>query len=135
MPATHVIRTVLAVSSWLLMSPSMAQPAAQAPWMTGERLLQLVTFRPGVKNNFDLTPAEFVDAERARAYIEGVHDLSEGKSWCYSQRYQPGPDALLDNVYTDLRSLSPAQLKRNAAELIVEIWQRRWPCQPGRTQR
>lgn len=86
------------------------------------------TYRAGVKNNFDLTPEEYVNAERARAYIEGVHDLSEGKSWCYSQRYEPGPDALLDDIYVGLHKLPPQLLKGNAADLIVDIWRKKWPC-------
>jgi len=88
----------------------------------------MVTFRPEVKNNFDLTPEEYVNAERARAYIEAVHDMTEGKSWCFSKRYQPGPDALLDDIYAGLRKLSPRQLKRNASELIPAIWAKKWPC-------
>lgn len=108
--------------------PASAQPAAAIPWMTGERLLRMVTFPPGAKGNFDLTPQQYLEAERARYYIEGVHDTTEGKSWCYSERYQPGPDALLDDIYAGLRKLSAAQLKRNASDLITEIWAKRWPC-------
>lgn len=111
-----------------LLPPVAAQPVKEAPWMTGELLLKMVTYRAGVKNNFDLTPDEYVNAERARAYIEGVHDMSEGKAWCYSRRYEPGPDALLDDIYVGLRKLPPQLLKRNAADLIVEIWRKKWPC-------
>lgn len=111
--------------------PAGAQPVSAVPWMTGERLLKMVTFPPGTKGNFDLTREQYLEAQRARYYIEGVHDNSEGKSWCYSERYQPGPDALLDDIYSGLRKLPPARLKRNAADLITEIWATRWPC-PGR---
>lgn len=114
--------------------PAAAQPAGTVPWMTGERLLKMVTFPPGAKGNFDLTPDQYLDAQRARYYIEGVHDKTEGKSWCYSLRHRPGPDALLDNIYAGLRKLPPAQLKRNASDLITEIWSERWPC-PGQGKR
>lgn len=114
---------------WLVTAlPATAQPISVAPWMTGERLLKMVTFAPGSKGNFDLTPEQYLDAQRARFYIEGVHDKSEGKSWYYSARYQPGPDALLDNIYAGLRKLPRAQLKRNASDLITEIWAATWPC-------
>lgn len=69
-----------------------------------------------------------MDSERARLYIDGVHDLSEGKSWCYSARYRPGREALQSDVAYWLRQMPPTQLKRNASELIVEIWRKRWPC-------
>lgn len=115
----------------LISIPCAAQPVSSAPWMTGEQLLKKVTVRPGVKGNFDLTPDEYVEAERARAYIDGVHDTTEGKAWCYSERFRPGPEALVDNVLVELRKLPPQQLKRNAGDLIAEIWARKWPC-PGR---
>jgi hypothetical protein len=108
--------------------PVFARPVIDAPWMTGERLLRMVTFPTAARGNFDLTHEQYLDAQRARYYIEGVHDNTEGKSWCYSTRHRPGPDALLDNIYSGLRKLPPAQLKRNASDLITEIWAQRWPC-------
>ena len=122
---------------WTLMVsiPCAAQPVTSAPWMTGEQLLKKVTVRPGVKGNFDLTPDEYIEAERARAYIDGVHDTTEGKAWCYSERYRPGPEALVDNILVGLHKLSPQQLKRNAGDLIVEIWAQKWPCSGRGKQR
>ena len=123
------MRTLLLLGlSMVVALNAAAQPANEVPWMTGERLLRMVTFPPGAKGNFDLTREQYLDAQRARYYIEGVHDQTEGKSWCYSERYQPGPDALLDNIYAGLRKMSPAQLKRNASYLITEIWAQKWPC-------
>jgi hypothetical protein len=118
-----------AILLWLIaMLPAGAQPAGEFPWMTGERLLRMVTFPPGTKGNFDLTPEQYLDAEQARYYIVGVHEKTDGKSWCYSKRSRPGPDALLDDIYAGLRKLPPAQLKRNASDLITKIWSERWPC-------
>lgn len=119
----------------LVSLPCTAQPVSSAPWMTGAQLLRQLTFRPEVKNNFDLTPEEYVEAERARAYVDGVHDMTEGKSWCYSERYHPGPDALMDDVIVGLRKLPVQQLKRSAGDLIAEIWARKWPCQRRENQR
>jgi hypothetical protein len=108
---------------------ALAQPVHEAPWMTGERLLRLLAYGtlPGARS-----PEQDLDYERARHYIDGVHDLSEGKSWCYSARYQPGREALQGDVAYWLRQAPADQLKRNAAELIVEIWRKRWPCADGR---
>jgi hypothetical protein len=112
-----------------LVIPCSAQPVAVAPWMSGARLVAMVTFPPSAKGNLDLTPEQYLNAERARLYIEGVHDATEGKAWCYSERYRPGPDALRDDAEAGLRALPPAQLKGNAADLIVEIWRKKWPCE------
>lgn len=95
-------------------------PAA-APWMTGAQLLQKLA-RPS-------------DAREAEAYIEGIHDATEHKEWChsdYSGRVTPKqrPTDMLAGILDGLRALPPAQLKRNAADLVVEIWQDKWPCPP-----
>lgn len=105
-----------------------AQPTSAPVWMTGTQLLALLTFPAHIKGNLDMSPAQYLDAERARLYIEGVHDLSAGKSWCYSRMYPPAPDTVRDAVVMGLRSLPPEQLRRNAAELMVDIWRKRWPC-------
>lgn len=109
--------------------PLHAQSVKDTPWWTGEKLLrQLFSGPPNAKGNFDLTPDQYLDSETARAYIEATHDLTEGKAWCYSKRYHPGPDALLDDIMVGLRKLPQEQLKRNAGELITEIWSKKWPC-------
>ncbi|MFL6672405.1 MAG: Rap1a/Tai family immunity protein [Massilia sp.] len=111
-----------------LSGTALAQPVSQVPWMTGERLVQLTTAAPGAKGNFDLTREQYRDHERVRNYVEGVHDATEGKDWCYSEKYHPGPSALQEDAVWGLRKLPPDQLKRNAADLIVGIWRKKWPC-------
>lgn len=95
-------------------------PAA-APWMTGAQLLGKLA-RPS-------------EAHEAEAYIKGIHDATEHKEWChsdYSGRVTPKqrPADMLARILDGLRAFPPAQLKRNAAELVVEIWQDEWPCPP-----
>jgi hypothetical protein len=106
-----------------------AQPVSQAPWMTGEQLLRLISYASiqGARS-----PEQDMDSERARLYIDGVHDATEGKTWCYSTRYQPGREALQSDVAAGLRQLRPDQLQRDAANLIIEIWRKKWPCQGAR---
>ncbi|GAB3417465.1 hypothetical protein NX774_14780 [Massilia agilis] len=114
---------------------SAAAQTGKPPWMTGERLLQLVAYPPTAKGNFDLTPKQHLDAERARAYVEGVHDSSDGQRWCNSKQVPAGPDALREAVEMNLRKLPPDQLKRNAADLVIETWASRWPCTDRRDAR
>lgn len=119
---------ILLLLATSISTSSLAQAVLTAPWMTGERLATMVRFAPGVRGNFDLSREQYLDAERARLYIEGVHDSSEGKQWCYSERHRPGPDLLRDQAEVGLRELSAEQLKDNAAELIIGIWKSKWPC-------
>lgn len=43
-----------------LTSPSNAQPVSVAPWMTGQRLVDLLQRTPGVRNKLQLTPADYL---------------------------------------------------------------------------
>ena len=68
-------------------------------------------------------------------YITALHDATEGRAWCYNKKYKiPKGDALSDETRQALFSLSSEQLKRNAAELLVEIWSAKWPS-PAREWR
>lgn len=95
-------------------------PAAE-PWMTGDELIKTLS-RPAVAS----------DAQR---YIEGVHDATEHKDWCYtdfSGRPTPKmrPAEMQAYVLAQLRKMPALDLKRNAAQLLLKIWQDKWPCPP-----
>lgn len=120
-----------------LSSPALAQPVSQAPWMTGAELVRLYSGEGHAlilegRGKFTRDElARFHDQQnemRADAYMDGVHDQTEGKAWCYSARYYPKPDTLRGEVIWELRKLPKDQLKRNAADLIVEAWSKKWPC-------
>lgn len=115
--------------------PCSGQSVRDVPWMTGARLLEMVSYPPETKSGLELSRSQYATAERARLYIEGVHDATEGKAWCYSERYRPGPDALREQVEMALRAMPPAQLQRNAADLIVDVWARHWPCKSNKSAR
>ncbi|MDB5963318.1 MAG: hypothetical protein JWP59_4612 [Massilia sp.] len=108
-----------------LAAPASAQTVKQAPWMTGERLLALVAFpQPAGKSNLDI----HMDEQRAKLYIHGVHDATEGKGWCYGTVRRPKPGQLEDEVIDGIKGMPRVQLKRNAADLLVEIWRVKNPC-------
>jgi hypothetical protein len=92
---------------------------APSPWLTGAQLLRQLEQR---------------DAG-AVEYIKGVYDATESGLWCYTSRKhvklrkQP-PDTMRADVVAYLRKLPAAQQKENAAELLVRMWQIRWPCPP-----
>lgn len=118
------IFTTIAVA---LSSSALAQPVSVAPWMTGQRLVAL-QHTPGVVRPDQLTAAQYTDDQRAESYMDGVHDATEGKSWCYSYEYKPKPDTMKTQVIEALRAMSAGQLKRNAADLIVEFLSAKYPC-------
>jgi hypothetical protein len=123
-------------------APCLAQPAATIPWMTGERLVKLlgnvdpanVHWTPDSPFRTRAIAAEYRDmsnGEFVHGFIQGVHDATEGKEWCWSKRYQPHPDELEADAREALQRMPDAQLKRNAADLIVGVWRKRWPCPTG----
>jgi hypothetical protein len=114
-----------------LIPPSNAQPVSVAPWLTGQRLVDLLQRPPGVRNKLQLRPADYLNEQTVESYIDGVHDATEGRDWCYSRTSTPGPDDLHGEVIADLRSLPASQLKRSAASLIAEALRKRYPCSPS----
>lgn len=114
----------LIAGCFLLPAMVSAQPVAVAPWMTGQRLVELYEVR---------RPAESATSEKLRemqadAYVDGVHDATEGKGWCYSHKSKPKPSTIQGHVIWDLRAMPSEHLKRNAADLIVELLRKRYPC-------
>lgn len=99
-------------------TPAKTVPAP-SPWLTGAQLLRQL---------------EQGDAG-AVEYIKGVYDATESGLWCYTSRKhvklrkQP-PETMRADVVAYLRTLPAAQQKDRAAELLVRMWQIRWPCPP-----
>lgn len=68
-----------------------------------------------------------LSAGRARAYISGVADATQGQKWC-----NPGNislNELTDQVFVYLDYLPAARLKENAAVLVEEVLYVSFPCQ------
>lgn len=121
-----------------------AQRASASPWITGEKLLERwaqvnpadVTWSPG-----GVLPSKALVAEHktmmnyqfVEGYISALHDATEGKAWCYSEKYKsPKPGTFMDETRWGLGRLSETHLKANAADLLVAIWREKWPCPSGR---
>ncbi|MEW6761366.1 MAG: Rap1a/Tai family immunity protein [Pseudomonadota bacterium] len=113
-------------------APAAAQPVSALPWMTGQQFVELAAWPEDAHSGIDLTPQQAMNQELARMFLVGVHDATEGKDWCYSQRAKPKPDTLQDQAVHGLRAMNPKQLKRSAAVLVVEVWRAKYPCTTGR---
>jgi hypothetical protein len=112
----------------MLGHPACAQPVSVAPWMTGQQLVDMQKTPPGVMNALQLSPEQYLDDQRAESYMDGVHDATEGKGWCYSYKYKPKPGSIKEAIVWGLRALPSEQLKRNASDLIVEILSAKYRC-------
>jgi hypothetical protein len=110
-----------------------------APRMTGERLLErlenidpaMVAWGPNSKGTREeLAYLQTVrNIEFVQGYVAALYDATEGRDWCYNPKYKsPKPDTFWDESRWGLHRLPPAQLKRNAADLLVAIWREKWPC-------
>lgn len=133
---------VLLLALALATPASQAQRVAVAPWMTGERLLKRlesvdpasVPWGPDSKISRDELAYHHTVAnvEFVQGYVAALHDATEGKAWCYNEKYKiPKPDTFWDESRWGLRRLSPEQLKQSAPDLLVEIWRQKWPCPPN----
>ena len=106
--------------------------------MTGERLVKLMgnvdsaslTWTPESPFRSRAIAAQYrdlVNGEFVNGYIQAVHDTSEGKAWCWSES-KPKPDEMDADIRHTLQRMTDAQLQRNAADLIVEHWRKKYPC-------
>jgi hypothetical protein len=125
-----------------LAMPCGAQPAAPAPQMTGEALVKLmgnadpatVTWSPTSPFRTRAIVAEYIDlsnGEFVRGFIQGVRDATEGKAWCPRADVRPLPHEMDAEARHALQRMPAAQLKHDAAELIVEVWRASWACPGG----
>lgn len=136
------MRTLILLLGVGLALPAVAQHASVAPWVTGEQLLrkleavkpQDVPWTPnsGVSREELAAMHTHTNIEYVRGYIEALHDATEGKAWCYSDKYQaPNPETFWDESRWGLGRLTAAESKRSASELLPAIWRAKWPCQTG----
>lgn len=134
----HLVRIVLPLAIFLFPPGAQAQRADLMPWMTGERLVKLmgnvdpatIEWTPASPFRSAASAAAYRDlanGEFVHGYIEAVHDASEGIHWCWSPS-KPMPHDLDTDLRNALQRMSETQLKRNAAELIIEHWRKKFPC-------
>lgn len=141
------MRTLVLVFGSALAFPVLAQRADVAPWVTGEQLVRKldavdprdVPWTPQSRLSRDELAAlhTVANVEFVRGYMAALHDATEGKAWCFSDRARsPGADAFWHESRWRLADLPSIQKKRAAADLLPAIWRAAWPCptDAGRSQ-
>ncbi len=133
------MRTVLLLA--LGFAASTVDAGALTPRMSGERLLKqlepveagAIAEPAGKFSKDELASLRTMrNVEFVQGYLAAVYDQTEGTAWCYDPKSKtPKPDTLWDESRWALHRLSATQLKRNAAELLTEIWREKWPCSSG----
>lgn len=87
------------------------------------------------ENSVNVSTAHFFQAfmsedaqqrDRARLYLLGVMDSSEGVSWCDYSTYKI--DTLQARIYEALKEADEAELKTKAAVRLKQILEQHYPC-------
>jgi len=75
---------------------------------------------------------DYINREKVEAYLNGIKDGAHGREWCLARPVLP--DELNLAVVRRLKATrKPAELKENAAPLVLAELRRRFPCpKPGK---
>ena len=81
------------------------------------------------------TQLDYINREKVEAYLNGIKDGAHGRDWCLARPVLP--DELNLAVVRRLKATrKPAELKENAAPLVLAELRRRFPCpKPGKKKR
>ena len=81
------------------------------------------------------TQLDYINREKVDAYLNGIKDGAHGREWCLARPVLPG-ELNLAVVQRLKASHKPAELKQNAAPLVLAELRRRFPCpRPGKKKR
>ncbi len=88
--------------------------------MTAQQVVDTLLKQP-------VTPAEHVERDRVHSYVNGLKDGTQGREWCFSGGMLPH-ELNLEMAGALKASRSGAQLKGNAAPVVLAELRRRYPC-------
>jgi hypothetical protein len=137
-----VQRALLMATLFATAATAAAYTSSMPPLMTGERLVKLmghvdpatVTWASDSPFRSRAIAADYqalANGQFVHGYIQAVHDATKARQWCRMNGAKPMPHELESDARRALQQMPDTQLKRNAADLIVEIWRAKWPCPAG----
>lgn len=115
-------RVIVALVAAGLSLPVLAEPIPYVyPFnaMSGQEVVERRLKQP--KSQLD-----YIDREKAEAYLNGIKDAAHGRDWCLAQPILP-QDLNLELVQR-LRARAPGELRANAAPLVLAELRQRFPC-------
>jgi Rap1a immunity proteins len=124
-PLVWALLSTLAMYLALSSRTTHAQPVKIAPRMSGQMLVDQYLGPPGSTAG-KLSGPDFVAQQAAKGYLDGIHDATEGRVWCYSGRIKP--HELNFSLVWSLKDLPKETLKGNAAPLVVSLLSKKYPC-------
>lgn len=77
---------------------------------------------------------DYINREKVEAYLNGIKDGAHGTAWCLTRPVLP-QELNLAVVQRLKESRKPAELKGNAAPLVLAELRRRFPCEKPRKAR
>ncbi len=81
------------------------------------------------------TQLDYINREKVDAYLNGIKDTGHGREWCLARPVLP-QELNLAVVRRLKATRKPAELKENAAPLVLAELRRRFPCpKPGKKKR
>lgn len=81
------------------------------------------------------TQLDYINREKVDAYLNGIKDAGHGREWCLARPVLP-QELNLAVVRRLKATRKPAELKENAAPLVLAELRRRFPCpKPGKKKR
>lgn len=73
------------------------------------------------------TQLDYINREKVDAYLNGIKDAGHGREWCLARPVLP-QELNLAVVRRLKATHKPAELKENAAPLVLAELRRRFPC-------
>jgi len=73
------------------------------------------------------TQLDYINREKVDAYLNGIKDAGHGREWCLARPVLP-QELNLAVVQRLKTTRKPAELKENAAPLVLAELRRRFPC-------
>lgn len=71
-------------------------------------------------------PYALLNQQFAKGYLAGVADSAQGRDWCDTSRVKT--TELDSNVIAELKKLPVEVLKKDAAQLVIDVLRKRFPC-------
>jgi hypothetical protein len=111
----------------LATSAMLAHAAAAPPYsytMDGE------TFVAMLMHPEPLTGYNYTEREKAYSYLDGLKDATQGRVWCDVNQLKTVDMAY--DIAGKIAKLKPAERKKSAAVLLLDILHSKYPCHGGK---
>ncbi|PWF45090.1 Rap1a/Tai family immunity protein [Massilia glaciei] len=122
---TRALLLGLALTSLSQAATPAFKPKPYYPTMTGDRLVRYHFGPPQPRDNPFLKGGDVVDHERARGFMDGIKDATQGTVWCF---VAGKPHELNDDIAGAISKLGPEEQKGAAAPLVISALRQLYPC-------